>query len=169
MRSTDMYARAGVHVQGGLAPTLDQCPHPPTDSNVSLGCRHQEQMQESWLPLLTKFKSDVGRNWHPQNLLRGDRSEWQEIHLRRPWWEGSEGRHWRGPGLAVISTGGHWEVHCNSPELQRGKGLVAGGVSYRSLLQEAVIEIEEGLLSFFGAQGAQHVRMQAAELGTHGV
>lgn len=50
-----------------------------------------------------------------------------------------------------------------------GKGLVAGGVSYRSLLQEAVIEIEEGLLGFFGAQGTQHVRMQAAELGTHRV
>lgn len=39
------------------------------------------------------------------------------------------------------------------------------GVSHRVLIQEAVVEVDEGLLELLGAQGAQHVRMQAAELG----
>lgn len=78
------------------------------------------------------------------------------MYLRRPWWEGSEGRHWGGPKLTGTATVEHWERDRGSRE-----------VSHRSLLQETVIEVEEGLLGFFGAQRAQHVCMQAAELGIH--
>lgn len=39
------------------------------------------------------------------------------------------------------------------------------GVSHRSLVQEAMVEVEEGLLGLFGTQGSQHVCVQAAELG----
>lgn len=40
------------------------------------------------------------------------------------------------------------------------------GVSHRGLVQEAMVEVEEGLLGLLGAQRSQHVRVQAAELGT---
>lgn len=54
--------------------------------------------------------------------------------------------------MAGTTTDRHWERDRGSWE-----------VSHRSLLQETVIEVKEGLLGFFGAQRAQHVCMQAAE------
>lgn len=59
--------------------------------------------------------------------------------------------------------GGSWEVQW----LSRAKGQEAWGhskVSHRCLVQEAVVEVEEGLLGLLGAQGAQHVRVQVAQL-----
>lgn len=49
-----------------------------------------------------------------------------------------------------------------------GLGLLEG-VSHRGLVQEAVVEVDEGLLGLLGAQRAQHVRVQAAELGRQSV
>ena len=46
-----------------------------------------------------------------------------------------------------------------------GAGGPLEGVSHRVLIQEAVVEVDESFLELLGAQGAQHVRMQAAELG----
>lgn len=38
------------------------------------------------------------------------------------------------------------------------------GVSHRSLVQEAMVEVKEGLFGLFGTQGSQYVCVQAAEL-----
>lgn len=43
------------------------------------------------------------------------------------------------------------------------------GVSHRGLVQKAMVEVEEGLLGLLGAQGSQHVRVKATELGRQNV
>lgn len=75
-------------------------------------------------------------------------------------WEWSEGREqWR-----------EGQVGTESPQDQ-GVGRLGPleGVSHRRLVQEAMAEVEEGLLGLLGAQGTQHVRVQAAELRGHSV
>lgn len=93
-------------------------------------------MIESWLPSHGSPGSETLS--YPQTLLflpsskatlggtgtrrtcSGEKGVRWQMYLRRPWWEGSEGRHWGGPKLTGTATVGQGQLGGISPQSSPG-------------------------------------------------